>query len=177
MCPAPLRCLEQLFVKALDSSWMCFLLQGYMVIAVRTPLSQRTTDLTQWTSIKWHCLLTQQKPVIRSFGVVSRALYLKFWGNFYFPFLWCSGAGSLFLWLLWSEDGYCHSKHRDSQQSVWSKERHIYSIFLLLQVKILPFSFQTKLWLQWVKMSRHNHLTDRMSSWHFHLWPKMSLKT
>lgn len=32
---------------------MCFLQQSHMVVAVRTPLSQRTTDLTQWTSIKW----------------------------------------------------------------------------------------------------------------------------
>lgn len=151
---------------------MCFLQQSHMVVAVRTPLSQRTTDLTQWTSIKWQFSYTT-KSVISFCGVVSRVLCLKFWGNSYFPFLWCSGC-----WLIGS--GSCGQKMATAipstviVNSIWSKERSIYSIFLLLQVEKPSFSFQTKLWLQWAKMSRHNHLTDRMSSWHFSYLAKMS---
>lgn len=114
MCPTPLHCLEQLFVKTLDSSTNVLSpteSHGCSSQDTFEPKNNRpnSMDFHQVT------FLTQQKCnkfwcCFKEFCVSNSEAILIF------HFLWCSGCWlTLFLWLLWSEDGYCHSKHCDSQ--------------------------------------------------------------
>ena len=59
-------------VKALDSSWMCFLLQSHIVVAVRTSLSQRTIDLPQCSPIRRHYFRIQKKICSKEFRCCSK---------------------------------------------------------------------------------------------------------